>query len=458
MKSFIKLFVLLITIFQLTNILAAESITGTWQGKLVTTPGSEMTIQFIITLDAKGSYSVVLNSPDEGGVKNVKANSVAYASGVLILDVAELSGSYEGVFKSGKIDGKWKQEGTSFALIMSPYEKPTLSKKDMDKLLGAWNGKLTIPGGSLTVVFRFEMTEKGEFAGFLDSPDQGGYGIPVTDMEMSDGSLSLKIPNIKGEYKGKFTDNAIVGEFKQLGMPLPLTLKKGEYIGQTYKLNLPKETMDQLLGEWNGPLTIQGLSLTVVFRFEMTKNGEFVGFQDSPDQGAKGIPVTEANLSDGKLTLKITSINGEFKGQLSGDKLVGEWSQMGMKSPLSLKKGKYVAPVYKLTLPKETMDQLSGKWNGKLPAWDQKSAPMTVVFRFEKAKNGDFKGFVDMPVQGAKDLPVTEANLSDGKLTLKIKAAMAVEFKGQLSGDKLVGEWITTGEKGISLSLTKGKP
>jgi hypothetical protein len=131
---------------------------------------------------------------------------------------------------------------------------------------------------------------------------------------------------------------------------------------------------------------------------------------------------------------------------------------MGMKSTLSLKKGKYVAPVYKLTLPKETMDRLSGKWNGKMASWDGKSDPSDVVFRFEKTKNGDFKGFVDMPAQGTTGMPVTEATLSDGKLTLKIKAAMAVEFKGQLSGDKLVGEWVTAGAKGISLSLVKEKP
>jgi hypothetical protein len=184
MKKIIMTLVLLIALLPLTSILAAENITGAWQGKLVTSPGAEMTIQFIITQDAKGSYSVVLNSPDDGGIKNVKANSVVYNSGNLKLDVTDVSGSFDGVFKNGKIDGKWKQEGTSFPLILSPYEKPTLSKKDKDTLLGAWNGKLTIPGGSLTVVLRFEMTEKGDFAGFLDSPDQGGYGIPVTDMEM----------------------------------------------------------------------------------------------------------------------------------------------------------------------------------------------------------------------------------------------------------------------------------
>ena len=460
MKIFIKIFILLIAVFQITHVLAAESITGTWQGKLVTSPGAELVIQFVITQEPNGAYSVVLNSPDQGGIKNVKASSVVYTSGSLKLDVAELSGSYEGVLKDGKIDGKWKQEGTSFPLILSPYEKPILSKKDMDKLLGAWNGKLTLPGGSLTIVFRFERTEKGEFTGSLDSPDQGGYGIPVTDISISDGDFILKIPRINAEYKGKMTNNEITGKFTQVGNAMPLNLKKGEYKTETYKLTLPKEAMDQLLGEWNGPLTMPiGGSITAVFRFEQAKNGDFSGFIDLPDQGANGIPITEAILSDGKLILKIKSLGGEFTGELSKDKIVGNWTQTGMNSaPLALNRGKYKAPEYKLSLPKETMDQLAGKWSGKMEAWDKKSAPMNVMFRFEKAKSGDFKGFVDMPDQGTKDMPVTEATLSNGKLTLKIKAAMAVEFKGQLSGDKLVGEWVTAGSKGVVLSLIKGKP
>jgi hypothetical protein len=346
MKNIIKLLVLLIAVLPLNSAMAVENITGAWQGKLVTSPGADMNIQFVIKQEAGNSYSAILNSPDEGGMKNIKASSVTFNSGNLKLDVAELSGSYEGVLKDGKIDGKGKQEGTSFPLSLSPYAKPTFSKKDMDTLLGSWNGKLTIP--EVTVVFRFEMSDKGEFVGFSDWPDNGGYGAPFTDVEISDGNLSLKIPDVPAEFSGKFTDNEIAGKLKYDGVPIRLTL--------------------------------------------------------------------------------------------------------------ALKKGEYVAPAYKLSLPEDTMEQLSGKWNGKLPAWDKKSDPMNLIFKFEKSKSGDFFGFMDIPAQRAKNMPVTEANLSDGKLILKIKGALVVTFKGQLSGDKLVGEWATAGETGTILSLKKEMP
>jgi hypothetical protein len=346
MKHIIAPLILLTTLLQIANVMAAESIVGTWQGKLVTSPGAEMNIQFIITQESTSSYSAILNSPDEGGIKNIKASSVAFNSGTLKLDAVELNGFYEGVLKNGKIDGKWKQEGSSFPLMLSSYAKPTFSKKDMDTLLGSWNGKLAIPGGTLTAIFRFEMSQKGEFVGFSDWPDNGGYGAPIADMEISDGNLSLKIPIINGEYKGKFTDNKIIGELRkpEIPVPLPLTLEKGEYIPPGYALSLPKDIMEQLLGRWKGEMAAwdkKSAPNKLVFRFEKSKNGDFTGFVDMSVLGAKGMPVTEATLSDGKLTLKIkAALPSEFKGQLSGDKLAGEWKARNDTIPLLLTKEK----------------------------------------------------------------------------------------------------------------------
>jgi hypothetical protein len=208
-----------------------------------------------------------------------------------------------------------------------------LSDKDKDSLLGAWQGKLD---GVLTIVFRFEMTQKGDFVGFLDSPDQGSYGIPVSDIGVTDDTLAINIPAIGGEYKGKISGNEMVGDFKQLGRTTPLSMKKGQYKTEVYKLNLPMDVMDQLLGKWTGKLG----PINLVFRFEKTKENGFVGFIDSPDQGAKGIPIMDANISGGNLILNVRSLDGVFKGKISNDKLDGDWTQAGMKNPLSLTKEK----------------------------------------------------------------------------------------------------------------------
>jgi len=439
MKFYTKVLILLFSTLFLSNALASEDITGTWQGKLSPAPGSELIIQFVITENADGSLSVVLNSPDQGAIKNIKASSVVYDSGKLTMDVTELSGAYEGTVKDGKIEGNWKQEGTSLPLNLKPYEKPVLTKKDMDVLMGSWHGPLEIPSGALTIVLRFEMNEKGEFKTFLDSPDQGATGIPVSDVELVDGTLSIKIPSVRAEYKGKLADDKITGEFKQGGQPLPLTLKKGEYKAPALALDLPKEIMEQLSGEWYGPLKTPAATLSIVFKFATTEKGEFAGFLDSPDQGAKGIPVTEANFNDGKLTIKVKVVQAEFKGQLADKELTGEWSQAGASSmPLLLKKGKYIPPVYSLDLPRETIEVLAGQWKGKLGNYN-------IVFRFEKNEKGELLGFIDNTDAGARGVQITEASLSDGKLILKVKLVNG-EFKGELSDGSLTGEWKQSGQ------------
>ena len=170
-------------------------------------------------------------------------------------------------------------------------------------------GKVSMP----TFVFRFEMTKNGKFTGFVDIPDQGVSGSPITDIEMSDGVISFMMPGLQSsKFSGRFADNEIIGKLNLGGPPLSLTLKKGEYVAPVYELTLPKETMDQLLGKWNGKLG----PLAIVFRFEKTEKGDLVGFLDSPDQGAKRIPITDAGFGDGKLTLKIASVDSEFSGRL----------------------------------------------------------------------------------------------------------------------------------------------
>ena len=110
-------------------------------------------------------------------------------------------------------------------LLAGVFFSSSVSAQDIS---GAWHGKLSLPTGSLTIVFHISQTEQGAYVTTLDSPDQGANGIKTQTTSFNDSTLIIQIPVIHASYKGKLnSDNTINGTFTQ-GMPLPLNLKKGE--------------------------------------------------------------------------------------------------------------------------------------------------------------------------------------------------------------------------------------
>ena len=110
-------------------------------------------------------------------------------------------------------------------LLAGVFFSSSVSAQDIS---GTWHGKLSIPTGSLTIVFHISQTGQGTYVTTLDSPDQGANGIKTQTTSFNDSTLIIQIPVIHASYKGKLnSDNTINGTFTQ-GMPLPLNLKKGE--------------------------------------------------------------------------------------------------------------------------------------------------------------------------------------------------------------------------------------
>lgn len=99
---------------------------------------------------------------------------------------------------------------------------------------------------------------------------------------------------------------------------------------------LSSVTAQEITGDWNGVLSIQGMKLRLVFHITKTDTG-FNATIDSPDQGAKGIPMTSAKFNNNVLTLEHTAAKIVFSGTL--DKMgfvTGNFVQGGMTLPLML--------------------------------------------------------------------------------------------------------------------------
>ena len=105
-------------------------------------------------------------------------------------------------------------------------------------------------------------------------------------------------------------------------------------------------------GIWQGALKVSGMELRIVFKISQGPEGILTATMDSPDQGAKDIPVDEVIFENGNLRLEIKVAMGVFEGKLKDDNLSieGEWRQGGQSFPLVLER---VDEVVELLRPQE---------------------------------------------------------------------------------------------------------
>ncbi len=419
---------------------AAPAIEGTWQGQLAIAPGNELLIQFIIE-SADSGYTVTLNSPDSGAIKNVKAGSASFENGELSVDVPELSGSFKGTLADGSIRGDWKQLDQSLPLVLVPAVTAELSDEFKARLVGRWQGSLTVPGATLTIEMNFEVAEDGQVTGNMRSPDQTPAKFSIRDVIVSETDIRLNVPQVNGSYTGKFEDEAIVGEWSQ-GQGFPLTLTKSAFDPREYALELSDEARALVMGAWFGHLSTPVGSIAVVYRFEQAGEDMIRGYMDSPDQGGAGIPIKTVTLADGGITIAMGIAT--FKGTVEAGKLVGELNQGQSNLPLTLDKG---------TLPSAVLDipeSLVGKWQGTLTT---PNGDTDLIVRFEKDPEGAMVGFLDNPKQSMKGARIKEASLVDGALTFG-SSILRISFTGTLDGDEIAGS-LAAGPNNLDLRLTR---
>ena len=97
-------------------------------------------------------------------------------------------------------------------------------------------------------------------------------------------------------------------------------------------------------GAWMGTLDAGVMKLRVVFHITNTEDG-LTATMDSPDQNAKGLPVTSVTRDGTSLKLEMKQIAGGFEGKISNDltSIEGTWTQRGNALPLVLKRVKDAA-------------------------------------------------------------------------------------------------------------------
>jgi pimeloyl-ACP methyl ester carboxylesterase len=110
----------------------------------------------------------------------------------------------------------------------------------------------------------------------------------------------------------------------------------------------------EISGSWHGILKVQGTQLRLVFNIEQAGEG-YSATMDSPDQGARGIPVTSVAFEPPVLRLEVGAAGILYEGQLSeGEIISGTFKQAGISLPLDLsREAPEKDPLHRPQEPKE---------------------------------------------------------------------------------------------------------
>jgi uncharacterized protein len=100
-------------------------------------------------------------------------------------------------------------------------------------------------------------------------------------------------------------------------------------------------------GSWLGKIS----GIRLVFNFKLNDKDSLIATADSPDQGAKNIPVGPVILKDGQIIIQAPLLIAEYKGTIINDTTInGTWTQRGGNYPLNLKK---LPSLFTLNRPQE---------------------------------------------------------------------------------------------------------
>ena len=112
-------------------------------------------------------------------------------------------------------------------------------------------------------------------------------------------------------------------------------------------------------GSWLGALDVQGMKLRLVFNLESSGKG-FTSTMDSPDQGAKGIPVTKTLFKNDSIYFEIPNAMIKYAGKLTRENTIeGVFTQGGFKADLHLEKTDAVPSLSRPQEPKPPFPYLS---------------------------------------------------------------------------------------------------
>lgn len=164
------------------------------------------------------------------------------------------------------------------------------------QFVGDWKGELDVQGMKLEIIFHIAQKDN-VYTSTMDVPMQGASGVAIDKTEVNNNAITLKAQQMGIEFGGAFKNGQIVGEFRQGGMNLPLTLSSFEnkLPGNT-ALPSSKQELDMLKAYDKGNFNY---SVSDYFAkpkasgFQLSPNGKYMSYREKDENNKRHVYVKE---------------------------------------------------------------------------------------------------------------------------------------------------------------------
>ncbi len=212
--------------------------------------------------------------------------------------------------------------------------------------------------------------------------------------------------------------------------------------------NAAEATALDLVGKWEGVVEFGKFSIKLVLRVAKTPEGRLAVTMDVPDQGQKGVPIPSILFNNPSVRLEIDAFGTAYNGELSSDfsQIKGAFEEGPGGRPVDVVFKKSTVP--DLPEPKQlfTFEQgepmdIRGYWKSNFELFP--GAATTIGLNIGRIPDGTFKATLDLPEQGAKDIPASSVTSSNNTAQLEWKLFQG-SFNAKLSDDgkTLAGGWV----------------
>ena len=199
---------------------------------------------------------------------------------------------------------------------------------------------------------------------------------------------------------------------------------------------------NDVTGTYEGTVKMPGAPEGKVSIELKSEGGKITG---QATHGPKIVPITDAKLENGTLTLQFDK-DHKYVAKVDGDKLVGEVSDGTTKFPLELTKVKPVAAAAAPAAAAQAVFNLSGQWDGVADAQGQ-------PFPFLLTLKVDGENVTGSSSSQLGESVLKEGTWKDGKLAFQLEgqngviSMSATVIEGKLSGEfdfagQLQGRWV----------------